>query len=126
MTYPLSFVTKKGSSFRYKSSHVLRMRVGIGDIFVKGSVFVFKDVVRTFCIFSFLSILDTLFLHCDSKPCTHFIYIYIYIYIERERERGCYYILSPITSCVVSFLSLCTCFLFIVCNLLFMFHTKMS
>ena len=77
MTYPLSFVTKKGSSFRYKSSHVLRRRVGIGDIFVRGSVFFFFfwDVVRTFCIFSFLSILDTLLLHCDSKPCTHFIYI---------------------------------------------------
>ena len=32
---------------------------------------------------------------------------------------------SPIFTCVVSFLSLCTCFLYIVCNLLFMFHTKM-
>ena len=41
MTYPLSFVTKKGTSFRYKSSHVLRRRVGIGDIFVRGSVFFF-------------------------------------------------------------------------------------
>ena len=39
--------------------------------------FFFLDVVRTFCIFSFLSILDTLFL-----PFTHYIYIYIYIYIE--------------------------------------------
>ena len=38
-----------------------------------------RDVIRTFCSFSFLSILDTLFLHCDSKPCTHYIYIYIYI-----------------------------------------------
>ena len=28
--------------------------------------------MRTFCIFSLLSILDTLFLHCDSKPCTLF------------------------------------------------------
>ena len=71
MTYPLSFVTKRGSSFRYKSIHVLRGRVSIGDIFVRG--FFFLDVVRTFCIFSFLSILDTLFL-----PFTHFIYIYIY------------------------------------------------
>ena len=32
---------------------------------------------------------------------------------------------SPTSTCVVSFLSLYTCF-FIVCNLLFMFHTKMS
>ena len=77
-----------------------------------------KDVVRTFCIFSFLFFLDTLFLHCDSKHCTHFdIYIYIYIYL------GCYYIHLPISSCVVSFLSLCTCFLFIVCNLLYFYFT---
>ena len=33
---------------------------------------------------------------------------------------------SPIFTCVVSFVSLCTCFLYIVCNLLFLFHTKMS
>ena len=32
---------------------------------------------------------------------------------------------SPTLSCVVSFLSLYTCFLLIVCNLLFLFHTKM-
>ena len=72
MTYALSFVTEKRSSFRYESSHVFRGRVCIGDIFVKGSVFFLRDVVRTFCIFSFLSILDTLFLLCDSKPCTLF------------------------------------------------------
>ena len=33
---------------------------------------------------------------------------------------------SPIFTCVVSFLSLCTWFLNSVCNLLFLFHTKMS
>ena len=36
-----------------------------------------RDVVRTYCIFSFLYFLDTLFLLCDSKPCIHFV-----IYIE--------------------------------------------
>ena len=35
------------------------------------------------------------------------------------------YVYSPIFSYVVYFLSLCTCFLFIVCNLLFLFYTKM-
>ena len=35
------------------------------------------------------------------------------------------YVLSPISPCVVSFLSLYTCFLYSVCNLLFLFHTKM-
>ena len=33
--------------------------------------------------------------------------------------------LSPTSTCVVSFLPLYTCFLLIVCNLLFLFHTKM-
>ena len=85
VTCPLSFVAKRGSNFGYKSSHVLRGRVSIEDIFVRGSVFLFmRDVVRTYCIFSFLYFLDTLFLHYDSKPCIHlYIYIYIYIYILR-------------------------------------------
>ena len=76
-------MTKKGSSFGYESSYVLKGRVSIGDIFVRQSIFVLRDVVRTFYIFSFLFFLDTLFLLYDSKPCTHFD---IYIYIERERE----------------------------------------
>ena len=33
MNYPLSFVTKRGSSFGYESSHVVRRRVSIGDYF---------------------------------------------------------------------------------------------
>ena len=71
---------KRESSFGYESSHVLRGRVSIGDIFVRGSVYTLKDVVRTFYIFSFLYLLDTLFLHCDSKPCTFFdIYIEVVI-----------------------------------------------
>ena len=75
-------MTKRRSSFGYESNHVFRGRVSIRDIFVRGSVFFLRDVVRTYCIFSFLYFSDTLFLHCDSKPCTYFdIYIYIYIYI---------------------------------------------
>ena len=31
---------------------------------------------------------------------------------------------SPTSTCVVSFLSLYTCFLLLICNLLFLFHTK--
>ena len=66
-------------------------------------------------LFFFFIVQIHLFLHCDSKPCT-----YVDIYIEVVIT------VSPISSCVVSFLSLCTCFLYIVCNLLFLFHTKMS
>ena len=43
--------------------------------------------------------------------------VYIYIYID-----VCY---SPISPCVVSFLSWYTCFLLLVYNLIFLFHTKM-
>ena len=59
------------------------------------------------CIFSFLSILDTLFFVYWS--CDHLTYIvlisdlYIYILI---------YVISPIPPCIVSFLSLYTCFLY--------------
>ena len=48
MTYPLSFVTKRGSSFGYESSHVLRGRVSIGDIFVRGSVFLYEGCSEDF------------------------------------------------------------------------------
>ena len=48
-----------------------------------------RDAVRTFCIFSFLFSLDTLFFvhwSCDHLVIANFvlmlIYIYIYIYIE--------------------------------------------
>ena len=42
-------------------------------------MFFFRDVVRTY-VFFFSSFIDTLFLLCDSKPCTYDV-IYIYIYI---------------------------------------------
>ena len=45
-----------------------------------------------------------------------FIYIYIYIWC-------CYHFTD--LSCVISFISLYACFYYIVCNLLFLFHTKM-
>ena len=69
--------------------------------------------------FCFSSFIDTLFLLCDSKPCTYDI-IYIYIY-----DEVVIIVLSPIFTSVVSFLFLCTCFLLFVCSLLFLFHTKM-
>ena len=50
-------------------------------------------------------------------PCLHTLYFFFFIY-------WCMF-LSPTFTCVVSFLSLYTCFLYIVCNLLFLSHTKM-
>ena len=84
------------------------------DIFVRKSVFVYEGCSEdSLYLFFFFTIQIHLFLHCDSKPCT-----YVDIYIEVVIT------VSPISSCIVSFLSLCTCFLFIVCNLLFLFHTN--
>ena len=91
----------------------------IGDIFVMGSVFLFmRDVVRTYCIFSFLYFLDTLFFHCDSKPCTHFL---------------CLYILRLLLHSFTYFFMYCFFFVFmhmflIYCmqSFILLFHTKMS
>ena len=56
VTCPLSFVTKKGSSFGYESSHVIKERVSIGDIFVRGSVFVYEGCSKDF-LYLFFSLL---------------------------------------------------------------------
>ena len=73
------------------------------------------------CIF-FLSILDTMFLYlrsCDHIVITNLVLVDIYTF------KVVITVLSPIFTCVISFLSLYTCFLFFVCNLIFLFHTKM-
>ena len=74
-----------------------------------------RDVVRFLCIFfSFFYIyLMYIGLWPFDIHCTYIWFI---------STNVCY---SPIFTCVVSFLSLCTCFLYIVYNLLFPFHTKM-
>ena len=81
-----------------------------------------RDVVRTFVSFRFF--LDTLFLYCDRKPCTLIdTHTHTHTHTHTYLHWGCYYILSPISSCVISFLSLCTWFLFIVCSLLYFCFT---
>ena len=72
-----------------------------------------KDVVRTYCIFSFLYFLDTLFLLCDSKPCIHFV-IYIEVIIT--------FFHLPLH--VLFLFSLYT-HVFLCMQFLFLFHTKM-
>ena len=80
-----------------------------------GGVFFFlRDVVRTFYIFSFLSILDTLFLHCDSKPCT---LIKRDIYIEVVITF--FHLLLHVLFCFSLYAHASY-----LCNLLFLFHTK--
>ena len=76
--------------------------------------------MRILCIFSFLSFIDTLFLYlrsCDYLL-TYIVLIFLYMWMY------VFFFHLPLI-CVVSFLSLCTCFLLLVCSLLFLFHTKM-
>ena len=61
-------MTKRGSSFEYESSH-LREELVFGIIVLERVLFFLRDVVRILCIFSFLSLLDTLFLYMRS--CDH-------------------------------------------------------
>ena len=63
----------------------------------------------------FLLHLPHVYWFCDYLTCIVLIFGFIYVDV-------CY---SPIFTCVVFFLSLCTYFLYIVCNFLFLFHTKM-
>ena len=60
----LPFVTrdKKGGVVLDMRVVTLRGRVSFWDHFVRGSVIILRDVVRISCIFSFLSVLDTLIL----------------------------------------------------------------
>ena len=76
-----------------------------------------SDVVRISCIFSFLSFIDTLFLYFRS--CDHFyMYIVLILFI-----CGCMF-LSPTPTCVVSFLSLYTCFLYLYAIYYFFFTQR--
>ena len=68
------------------------------EIFVRGNVFFLRDVVRTYIYIFFPYFIDTLFLLYDSKPCTYDV-----LYMMRLLLQ----------------------FLFIICNILFLFHTKM-
>ena len=84
---------------------ILRGRVSIGH-FVRRSVDM-RDVVRITCIFSSLSFIDTLFLYFRS--CDHFFLHTLYLsslYVD-----VCFFHLPH--TCVVSFLSLYKCFLYL-------------
>ena len=109
---------QKGEVVLNKSSLVVRGRVSIGYmIFLLGEVCIlFKGCSEDFCIFSFPYPLDTLSLvhwSCDHLVIANLLFIW-FTYIW----WGCYYIFH-LYLCVVSFLSLRTYFLLIVCNLFY-------
>ena len=77
MTYLLSFMTKRRSSFGFESSLVLRGRVSIGFFLIRGVCIGLRDVVRFICtsLSFFISLLYTgrvTFLHT-----LYFIFIYM-------------------------------------------------
>ena len=78
-----------------------------------------RDVVRITCIFSSLSFIDTLFLYFRS--CDHFFLHIVLIFFI----CGCMF-LSPTPYMCCFFSLFIHRLLILVCNLLFLFHTKMS
>ena len=68
-----------------------------------GSVYTMRDAVRFLCIFVFFLLhLPRVYWSCDHLTYIILIFRFIYIYIYID---VCH---SPIFTCVVSFLSLCT------------------
>ena len=91
--------------------------VSIGDFWDRGNVYTMRDVVRFLCIF--FSFFYIYLMYIGLMTIWHKLYLLIFGFIY----VNVYY--SLIFTRVVSFLSLCTCFLYVVCNILFLFHTKM-
>ena len=105
--YPLSIITKRGRNcvdFVVSFFKILHVR-GRNTCLCK----------RELCFILLGGVLTSFFLYLGS--CDH-VYIHC-AFLWRCRSS------SPTLSCVVSFLSLYTCFLLFVCNLLILFHTKM-
>ena len=93
-------MTKKGNSFGYKSSHIHRGRVSIGDFLFRGSVYILRDAVRLLCIFLFFLLhLPHLYRSCDQLTLYLSLVIYIYVCVCVCVDV-CY---LPIFTCVVFF-----------------------
>ena len=76
--------------------------------------------MRTFCIFFFS--LSFRYFGLVNWSCNHLVIVnLVFIFYIFDKVVITF---LPVSPCVVYFLSLCTCFLFSVCNLLFLFHTK--
>ena len=115
----------KRSNFLYPLSIMTKRRRNCGD-FVVSFFKILYDRGRNTCLYKgemcFIllgGVLTSLFLYTGlvimlHTLCLSLIYIYMMMYA-----------FFTYFTCVVSFLSLCTCFLLLVCNLLFLFHTKM-
>ena len=68
-------MTKRGNSFGMRVMYIGGELAY--EIFVRGRAHIFEGCSEDLCIFFFFSsFIDTLFLLCDSKPCTYDV-IYI-------------------------------------------------
>ena len=115
----------KRFNFLYPLSIMTKRRRNCGD-FVVSFFKILYDRGRNTCLYKgemcFIllgGVLTSLFLYTGlvimlHTLCLSLIYIYMMMYA-----------FFTYFTCVVSFLSLCICFLLLVCNLLFLFHTKM-
>ena len=92
---------------------ILRGKVSIED-FLLGGECTLRDVVRIWCIFFFSFYLRYIFLVHGS--CDHYWHT---LYLYSLYSDVCFFFIY--LTCVVSFLSLHTCFLLLICNLLFLF-----
>ena len=68
-------MTIRGSSFGYESSHVHKGRELAYEIFVKGSVYILRDVVKLLCIF-FLFLLHLPHIYCSCDHLTYIVLIF--------------------------------------------------
>ena len=104
----MSFVTKRGSSFRMIRVVLYLEGELAEDIFVRGSVYILRDVVRILCTFFFFlfSYIILLYIGLVTIYLCHTLYLFSYIYIYIYDV--CFF--SPISQCVISFLSLYICF----------------
>ena len=117
-TYPLSLMTKRESSFDMRVV-IDKGRVSIEDFCDRRSVYegCSEDFLYLFFSFHFRYIILV------DWSCEHLVIANIVLIFLKYIWWCCYHI-SPISLCVVSFLSLYTYFLFNVCNLIYLFHTK--
>ena len=78
----------------------LRGKVSFWDHFVRGSVIILRDVVKISCIFSFLSVLDTLILVYEVLwPFIDIHCTYFFSYIDDV----CFSFTYPFMCCLFSF-----------------------
>ena len=84
VTHPLSFMTKRGSSFGIMRVVLyLRERVSIGFFLLAGVIYFFRDVVRILCIFLFslFSYIILLYIGLVTIYLWHTLYLCSFIYV---------------------------------------------